>query len=223
MKRILLVVGFHDDDSMRQAVELEKVFEGFATVCPTRLPPTFFQENILWYIMQNIDVSQWDYIGTVPYQYMKKCKGYKVRISADECTGDCIAFLAHYADDLYKNMELAHGPELGAAWDALLSRVAPDLPTRPTVFKHNIYCNAFALKSSIFRDYINFMMTCLNHVDILNFPVYYNVASIPPERLGAMGCKGNAYSGLVFIAERLINYWLYYKNYSIQVVSCLIS
>lgn len=221
MTRILLYVAYHNDNAYNEAIKVQKNLEPIATCVLVKTPRTFFFENILWYALQTVDVSQWDYIGIIPYKYLQKSWSNGLPQVPFEFTGDCLAFLSClYEPHFYEAAWTSHDDAFFHIWDPLLERVAPGADPRLPITIPTVYCSAFALKSEIFKDWINFILKCFDHVDLLNNPLRYGGA-ITQEQLVDMGCRDGKYAALTFIAERLITWWLQYNNKSVQVISAL--
>lgn len=222
MSRILLYVAYHNEDAYREARRVEEHLKPMATCVLVKTPKTFFFENILWYMLQTVDISQWDYIGVIPYKYLlKSLTGGLLPGIPSSFEGDCLAFLSLLNEPLfYQNAWTSHDDAFFEIWDALLERVAPGCDKRMPITVPTVYCSAFALKSVIFKDWLNFIMKCFDHVDLLNRPLRYG-GVLTPDQLVSMGCKDGKYAALTFMSERLITWWLQSRNHSVQVLSIL--
>jgi hypothetical protein len=221
MTRILLYIAYHDEYAYNEALRVRENLKPIASCELVKVPRTFFFENILWYILQMVDTSKWDYIGILPYKYIQKSWSQGLPKINYNFTGDCLAFLSCLIEPhFYAAAHTSHDDVFFEIWDALLERVVPGADKRLPIAIPTVYCSAFALKSTIFKEWIDFIMKCLDHIDVLNNPIRYG-GSITRDQLISMGCKDGQYAALTFISERLISWWLQYMNYSVQVVSVL--
>jgi len=217
--KVLVYIGYHDDTSFNEAMGVKAFFSNAFTVRLVQLPRTFFLENILWYILQDVDIEDWDYIGVLPYKYLQKISS-ESHISPDDFNGDCISFLNRTPGHggFYEETEFFHGKILLDIIDQVISRVIPDMHTRIMVNGPSVWCSAFVLKKNIFKQWVEFMLKVLDNIDMLNQPVKYP-GNIPRETLIQMGCVDGSYPALPFASERFITMWLYHNKYSIQPVS----
>jgi hypothetical protein len=221
MTRILLYVAYHNEDAYQEARRVEEHLKPIATCVLVKTPKTFFFENILWYMLQTIDVTQWDYIGIMPYKYLQKSRSNGLPAIPDKFEGDCLAFLSClYEPHFYQAAWTSHDDAFFDIWDGLLERVAPGADKRLPITIPTVYCSAFALKSEIFKDWVNFIMKCFDHVDLLNNPMRYG-GVLTRDQLISMGCKDGQYAALTFMSERLITWWLQSRNHTVQVLSVL--
>jgi hypothetical protein len=221
MKRILLHIAYHNQEAYKEACRVKEHLRPIATCILVKTPKTFFFENILWYMLQTADVTQWDYIGIIPYKYLQKSLSRGLPAIPDKFEGDCLAFLSLLIEPhFYENARKSHDDAFFGIWDALLERILPGANKRLPITIPTVYCSAFALKSEIFKDWVNFILKCFDHIDILNNPLRYG-GVLTRDQLVNMGCKHGQYSALTFISERLITWWLQMNNYTVQVLSVL--